>query len=327
MITIENLTKTYGSKVAVDHLTFQVQPGMVTGFLGPNGAGKSTTMRMMLGLERPTAGTVRYGGRSYSDSPQPLRTVGALLDTSWVHSNRSAKAHLAWIAASNSIPTSRVGEVLETVGLSDVARKRAGSFSLGMRQRLGLAAALLGDPRYLLFDEPVNGLDPEGIHWIRRIMRRLAAEGRTVLVSSHLLSEMAQTADHLVVIGAGRLIADTSVKDFIGQDGPTAVRVRAQSPQELCDALLAAGASGCVVTQDDAGPLLRVNGLTNQQVGEIASRSGIPVFEIAAEQASLEEVFMRRTASAVEYQAASADSHGNDSDVDGGTGRREEMVF
>src|SRR6476661_1826961 len=229
MIEVRGLTKEFGPTKAVEDLTFTVQPGMVTGFLGPNGAGKSTTMRMILGLDRPTAGTALIDGKRYHDLKQPLRTVGALLDAKWVHPNRSAKAHLQWMAASNGIPKSRVEEVLRLVGLSEVAGKNAGGYSLGMSQRLGLAGALLGDPPVLLFDEPVNGLDPEGIVWIRKFMQRLAAEGRTVLVSSHLLSEMALTAEHLVVIGRGRLISDTTVKEFVDRSSESTVRVR--SPQ------------------------------------------------------------------------------------------------
>ena len=229
MIEVKGLTKHYGPTKAVEDLTFSVKPGQVTGFLGPNGAGKSTTMRMILGLDRPTSGTATIQGQPYSELKNPLRTVGALLDAKWVHPNRSARAHLEWMAASNDIEKSRVDEVLRLVGLTDVANKKAGGFSLGMSQRLGLAGALLGDPQVLLFDEPVNGLDPEGILWIRRFMQRLASEGRTVLVSSHLLSEMAQTAEHLVVIGRGKLISDSTVQEFIDRSSESTVRVR--SPQ------------------------------------------------------------------------------------------------
>jgi ABC-2 type transport system ATP-binding protein len=215
MIQIQSLTKEFGSRTVVDNLSFEIRPGVVTGFVGPNGAGKSTTMRMILGLDRPTSGQALIDGVRYRDLRRPLTTVGSLLDAGWVHGQRSARAHLTWLAASNDLPRSRVDEVLEMVGLTEVASQRAGSFSLGMSQRLGIAVALLGDPRYLLFDEPDNGLDPEGIVWIRKIMKRLAGQGRTVFVSSHLLAEMAQTAEHLVVIAKGRLVADTSVKEFI----------------------------------------------------------------------------------------------------------------
>lgn len=302
MITIDNLTKTYGSKTVVDHLSFEVQPGLVTGFLGPNGAGKSTTMRMILGLERPTSGLALFDGLAYQELKDPLRTVGALLDASWVHPQRSAAGHLTWMAAAAGLPKQRVGEVLDIVGLSDVAGKKAGSFSLGMRQRLGLAAALLGDPEYLLFDEPVNGLDPEGIHWIRRIMRRLASEGRTVIVSSHLLAEMAQTADRLVVIGKGQLIADTTVAEFTSDDGPAQILVRSTELARLHQALEGVGAT-CTPAQDNHGPLMRVAGLNAMQIAEVAMRQQILVFELAPQQASLEEVFMRRTTGAVEYNA------------------------
>lgn len=242
MLSVENLTKDFGNVRAVDNLSFEVRPGVVTGFLGPNGAGKSTTMRMMLGLDRPTSGRATINGKPYRELDHPLRQVGALLDAKWVHPNRSARSHLRWLAASNGIPATRADEVLETVGLTQVARKRAGGFSLGMSQRLGLAGALLGDPHTLLFDEPVNGLDPEGIVWIRNFMKSLAAEGRTVLVSSHLLTEMALTAERLVVIGQGRLIADSSVSDFTAS-ARTVVRVRTPQPEQLHSALVSAGLS------------------------------------------------------------------------------------
>ena len=241
MIEVKGLTKAYGRTVAVDDLTFSVRPGTVTGFLGPNGAGKSTTMRMILGLDVPTRGEALINGRPYSSLSRPLTTVGALLDATWIHPNRSARAHLAFLAASNKLPKARVGEVLDLVGLTAVAGKAAGKFSLGMKQRLGLAGALLGDPEVLLFDEPVNGLDPEGIHWIRTFMKNLASQGRTVLVSSHLLSEMSLTADHLLVIGRGRLIADKSTADFISEATESSVRVRSPQLAELRTALAAAG--------------------------------------------------------------------------------------
>ncbi|WP_068154891.1 ABC transporter ATP-binding protein [Rhodococcus phenolicus] len=303
MIEVTGLTKTFGSTTAVDDVTFTVRPGVVTGFLGPNGAGKSTTMRMILGLDRPTAGTALVTGKPYRELVRPLRTVGALLDAKWVHPNRSARAHLRWMAASNGLPDSRVEEVLRQVGLTDVANKRAGGFSLGMSQRLGLAGALLGDPQVLLFDEPVNGLDPEGIVWIRRFMQALAAEGRTVLVSSHLLSEMAQTADHLLVIGRGRLIADTSVDAFVAQASEAAVRVR--SPQ--LDTLRAALAERGHSVRDDDGALV-VTGATTAEIGELAAARSVVLHELAGQHASLEEAFMKMTGGDVQFHGTGADS-------------------
>ncbi|MEZ5153153.1 ABC transporter ATP-binding protein [Rhodococcus zopfii] len=303
MIEVTGLTKTFGSTTAVDDVTFTVRPGIVTGFLGPNGAGKSTTMRMILGLDRPTAGTALVAGKPYRELRRPLRTVGALLDAKWVHPNRSARAHLRWMAASNGLPASRVEEVLRQVGLTEVANKRAGGFSLGMSQRLGLAGALLGDPQVLLFDEPVNGLDPEGIVWIRRFMQALAAEGRTVLVSSHLLSEMAQTADHLLVIGRGRLIADTSVDAFVAQASEAAVRVR--SPQ--LDTLRAALAERGHTVRDDDGALV-VAGVTTAEVGELAAARSVVLHELAGQHASLEEAFMKMTGGDVQFHGTGADS-------------------
>src|SRR3989440_4169999 len=250
MIEARGLTKRYGDKVAVDGLSFTVRSGRVTGFLGPNGAGKSTTMRMILGLDTPSGGNVKIDGKHYRELHQPLRTVGALLDAKWVHPNRSARAHLAWLAKSNKIDAKRVDEVIEIVGLSSVAHRRAGGFSLGMSQRLGIAAALLGEPQVLLFDEPVNGLDPEGIVWIRRFMHRLADEGRTVFVSSHLLSEMALTASNLVVIGKGQLISQSSTKDFVARAAENTVKVRSPQLAELRAALTAARPT---VTSTDDG--------------------------------------------------------------------------
>jgi len=303
MIEVTGLTKTFGSTTAVDDVTFTVRPGIVTGFLGPNGAGKTTTMRLILGLDRPTAGTALIGGRPYRELQRPLRTVGALLDAKWVHPNRSARAHLRWMAASNGLPASLVEEVLRQVGLTEVANKRAGGFSLGMSQRLGLAGALLGDPQVLLFDEPVNGLDPEGIVWIRRFMQALAAEGRTVLVSSHLLSEMAQTADHLLVIGRGRLIADTSVDAFVAQASEAVVRVR--SPQ--LDVLRAALVERGHAVHDDDGALV-VTGATAAEVGELAAARSVVLHELAGQQASLEEAFMKMTGGDVQFHGTGADS-------------------
>ncbi|MFD4292148.1 ABC transporter ATP-binding protein [Rhodococcus sp. NPDC058505] len=304
MIEVRGLTKTFGDVRAVDDLTFTVRPGIVTGFLGPNGAGKSTTMRMILGLDRPTAGVALIDGKPYHDLPQPLRTVGALLDAKWVHPNRSARAHLQWMAASNGIPSSRVDEVLRLVGLTEVAGKKAGGFSLGMAQRLGLAGALLGDPQVLLFDEPVNGLDPEGIVWIRKFMQRLAGEGRTVLVSSHLLSEMALTAEHLVVIGRGRLVSDSPVKEFVDRSSEASVRVRSPQLEVLQAALVGQGLS---VESDGAGPdgdaALIVRGATTDTVGQIAGGQGIVLHELAAQRGSLEDAFMKMTGDDVQYHA------------------------
>ncbi|MEU5842336.1 ABC transporter ATP-binding protein [Rhodococcus sp. NPDC047139] len=302
MIEVTGLTKTFGSTTAVDDLTFTVRPGIVTGFLGPNGAGKSTTMRMILGLDRPTSGTALIEGKPYRQLTRPLTTVGALLDAKWVHPNRSARSHLAWLAASNGLPSSRVDEVLRQVGLTEVAGKRAGGFSLGMSQRLGLAAALLGNPRVLLFDEPVNGLDPEGIMWIRRFMQALAAEGRTVLVSSHLLSEMAQTADHLVVIGRGRLIADTSVKEFVDRAADSFVVVRSPQLEQLRTALTEGGYS---VREDDGA--LHVAGARAAEIGELAAARSIVLHELTGRDASLEEAFMKLTGGEVEYHGSGAD--------------------
>lgn len=302
MIEVTGLTKTFGSTTAVDDLTFTVRPGIVTGFLGPNGAGKSTTMRMILGLDRPTSGTALIEGKPYRELTRPLTTVGALLDAKWVHPNRSARAHLKWLAASNGLPASRVDEVLRQVGLTEVAGKRAGGFSLGMSQRLGLAAALLGDPRVLLFDEPVNGLDPEGIVWIRRFMQALAAEGRTVLVSSHLLSEMAQTADHLVVIGRGRLIADTSVKEFVDKASESFVLVRSPQLDDLRTELTGRGHS---VSEDDGA--LVVKGASAAEIGEFAASRSIVLHELASRNASLEDAFMKLTGGDVEFHGSGID--------------------
>ncbi|MEV6100403.1 ABC transporter ATP-binding protein [Nocardia sp. NPDC051981] len=315
MIELRGLTKHYGQTVAVSDLSFTVRPGQVTGFLGPNGAGKSTTMRMILGLDTPTSGTALIDGKPYHDLKRPLDTVGALLDAKWVHPNRSARSHLRWMAASNDIPQSRVEEVLRLVGLSEVANKSAGGFSLGMSQRLGLAGALLGDPQVLLFDEPVNGLDPEGILWIRRFMQRLAGEGRTVLVSSHLLSEMAQTAEHLVVIGRGRLIADTTTKDFIEKASEQSVRVRSPQLDQLRSLLTS---NGMTVREDGArpagkepadaeGPALVVAGVTSDAVGKLAGANDITLYELSPQRASLEEAFMRMTGGAVQYHGEGFD--------------------
>src|SRR5262245_15318048 len=301
MIELRGLTKHYGQTVAVSDLSFTVRPGQVTGFLGPNGAGKSTTMRMILGLDKPTAGTALINGKPYHELDHPLRAVGALLDAKWVHPNRSARAHLQWMAASNGIAMSRVDEVLRLVGLSEVAGKNAGGFSLGMSQRLGLAGALLGDPPVLLFDEPVNGLDPEGILWIRRFMQRLAAEGRTVLVSSHLLSEMSQTAEHLIVIGRGKLIADTSTREFIERSAQRSVRVRSPQLDQLRSLLTSDGKTVREDGQGSGGPALLVADVTSDEVGELPAANDITLFELAPQHASLEEAFMRLTGDAVQY--------------------------
>ncbi|MFF4545195.1 ABC transporter ATP-binding protein [Streptomyces sp. NPDC001435] len=299
MIELAGLTKRYGEKVAVNNLTFAVRPGIVTGFLGPNGAGKSTTMRMILGLDHPTAGDVHIDGKHYDQLKDPLTYIGALLEAKGVHGGRSAFNHLLCLAQSNGIPRSRVHEVLDTVGLTAVARKKAKGFSLGMGQRLGIAAALLGDPRILMFDEPVNGLDPEGIHWIRNLMKSLAAQGRTVFVSSHLMSEMALTADHLVVIGQGRLLADTSMADFIRQNSRSYVRIRTPQRERLLDALHEGG----ITAVESGSGALEVDGGKAEQIGELAARGGIVLHELSPQQASLEEAFMRLTAESVEYHA------------------------
>ncbi|MET9389506.1 ABC transporter ATP-binding protein [Streptomyces sp. NPDC006624] len=304
MIELEGLTKRYGEKVAVDDLSFTVRPGIVTGFLGPNGAGKSTTMRMILGLDHPTAGDVRIDGRRYHQLKDPLTYIGALLEAKAWHGGRTAYNHLLCLAQSNGIPRRRVREVLETVGLTAVARKKTKGFSMGMGQRLGIAAALLGDPRILMFDEPVNGLDPEGIHWIRTLMKSLAAQGRTVFVSSHLMSEMALTADHLVVIGQGRLLADTSMADFIDRNSRSYVRIRSPQREQLLDVLRRAG----IVAVDGGDGALEVDGGKAEHVGELAAQHGVTLHELSPQQASLEEAFMRLTAESVEYHAHSGRS-------------------
>ena len=298
MIEAVGLTKRYGKTVAVDDLSFTVQAGRVTGFLGPNGAGKSTTMRMILGLDKPSAGGVRIDGKRYRELHQPLRTVGALLDAKWVHPNRSARAHLRWLAKSNKLPMKRADEVLEIVGLSGVANRRAGGFSLGMSQRLGIAAALLGDPRVLLFDEPVNGLDPEGILWIRRFMHRLAEEGRTVLVSSHLLSEMALTAQDLVVIGRGKLISQCTTEEFVAQATENTVVVR--SPQL---ALLRSALGQYGATVRDEGDSLVVSAMDITKIGELAAEKNVVLHELSPQRGSLEEAFIQLTGDSVEYHA------------------------
>ena len=301
VIEARGLTKDYGSKRAVDELSFVVRPGVVTGFLAPNGSGKSTTMRMILVLDAPTAGTVVVNGKRYRDLVAPLHEVGALLEARSVHTGRSAFNHLLALAQTHGISRSRVDELIDLVGLHEVARQRAGKFSLGMGQRLGIATALLGDPATLLLDEPVNGLDPEGIHWIRNLLRALAGEGRTVFVSSHLMAEMSLTADHLIVIGRGRLIADTSVEDFVRRASSNVVRVRAPEAIRLRELLLGPGVS---VVSPEAS-MLEITGITPQVVGETAAANNIVLHELAPLQASLEEAFMELTRDDVEYKAGS----------------------
>jgi ABC-2 type transport system ATP-binding protein len=298
MIEAQGLTKRFGDKVAVDDLSFTVKPGTVTGFLGPNGAGKSTTMRLILGLDRPTHGRALVNGHPYATAKAPMREVGALLDAKDVHGGRTARAHLKALAQSNGLPKSRVIEVLDMVGMTEVADKRIKGFSLGMSQRLGIAAAMLGDPQILMFDEPVNGLDPEGILWIRHFMQREAASGRTVFVSSHLMSEMALTAEHLIVIGRGKLLADTSVSEFISQNSAGSVRVRTPQVEALRDALARANAK---VT--DVDKFLQVEGMTTDQVGDLAAANHITLHELFAQRSSLEEAFMEMTRDSVEYHA------------------------
>ena len=323
MIEVHDLSKRYGDKIAVDHLTFAVEPGQITGFLGPNGAGKSTTMRLILGLDRPQSGTATIGGVPYADLREPLRKVGALLEARAVHTGRSAHNHLLCLAQSQGLPRARVDEALALVGLTEVARKRAGGFSLGMGQRLGIAAAMLGDPQVLILDEPVNGLDPEGVLWIRNLMKSLAAAGKTIFVSSHLMSEMAQTADHLIVIGRGQLIADESVDAFIARSSQRSVLVRTPQPAQLAKELereaVAASASSAAngngngegspegdpdgavtVTTTDDGALI-VRGMEAAEIGEKAAAARVVLHELTPQRASLEEAFMELTRGSVEY--------------------------
>ncbi|MER6995990.1 ATP-binding cassette domain-containing protein [Streptomyces sp. NPDC000410] len=299
-IEVRELSKEYGGVRAVDGLTFSVRPGRVTGFLGPNGSGKSTTMRLVLGLDRPTSGTAQVAGRGYAELDRPLRHVGALLDPQAAHGSRTARSHLLALAASNRIPARRVGEVLDEVGLANVARRRIRTYSLGMRQRLGIAAALLGDPAVLMLDEPTNGLDPEGIIWIRELMRSLADEGRTVLVSSHLMAETAATADHLVVLGRGRLLADTSMREFIDASGTPQVRLRTTDPDRL-SAVLAR--LGYAARPADDGRWT-VDGARAEDIGTIAAREGIAILELSDQQASLEQAYLDLTATETSHAAA-----------------------
>jgi ABC-2 type transport system ATP-binding protein len=304
MIEARGLTKRYGPTVAVDGLSFTIRPGLVTGFLGPNGAGKTTTMRLILGLDYPTAGTVTVHGKPYPQLASPMHEVGALLEAKAVHGGRSARSHLLSLAQTNGIPRRRVDEVLGIVGLSVVAGKRSKGFSLGMSQRLGIAATLLGNPQILMFDEPVNGLDPEGILWIRILMRSLAAEGRTVFVSSHLMSEMEHTADHVIVIGRGRLIADCSMAEFIARSSAQAIVVRTPQPDALARAVAAAGGASA---GGEAGELA-VSGLTEERIGDLAFAHGVRLHHLAASRASLEQAFMELTADSVEYHAGLPES-------------------
>jgi ABC-2 type transport system ATP-binding protein len=301
LIQAHELTKRFGDKVAVDHLSFTVEPGRVTGFLGPNGAGKSTTLRLICGLDRPQSGTATIGGLAYHQLPVPLHTVGALLEARSTHPGRSARNHLLFLAETQGFPARRVDEVLDLVGLSDVAGKRVGGFSLGMSQRLGIAAAMLGDPLVLLLDEPVNGLDPEGIRWVRNLMQHLAAEGRTVFVSSHLMSEMAVTADHLIVIGRGRLIADSTTQEFIQRSSDRSVLVRTPDPGRLRELITSEG--GTIAKQDTADGVasLVVTGLPAPRIGELAASASVVLHELTPRLASLEEAFMELTADSVEY--------------------------
>ncbi|MGC0419467.1 ABC transporter ATP-binding protein [Embleya sp. AB8] len=299
MITARELTKRYGSSTAVAGLSFEVLPGRVTGFLGPNGAGKSTTMRMIMGLDAPDAGEALIDGLPYAAMDQPLRRIGALLDADAIHGGRSAYDHLLAIAQSNEITRGRVAEVLALTGLASVARKRVGGFSLGMKQRLGIAAALLGDPGILMFDEPINGLDPEGVHWIRGLMQGFAAEGRTVFVSSHLMSEMAVTADHLIVVGKGRLIADVSMRDFVRSSTRSDVFVRTPQETELARLLSAAGA--VVVPETEGG--LAITGATLHEIGDLIAERHFTVYELTPRHPSLEEAFMELTEESVEFRA------------------------
>jgi ABC-2 type transport system ATP-binding protein len=304
MIEVRDLTKRYGDRVAVDHLSFSVEPGRVTGFLGPNGAGKSTTMRLILGLDRPQSGTATIDGKRYEQLARPLETVGALLEAKAMHTGRSAYNHLLFLAQSQGLPARRVDEVLALVGLTPVAHKRTGGYSLGMSQRVGIAAAMLGNPPALLLDEPVNGLDPEGILWVRNLMKQLAAEGRTIFVSSHLMNEMAVTADHLIVIGRGKLIADSPTQEFIERSSERSVLVRSPQADRLSELITTEGG---VVKQETNGTQpagLSVTGMEAQRIGELAAASGIVLHELTPRLASLEEAFMELTADSAEFGAA-----------------------
>jgi ABC-2 type transport system ATP-binding protein len=311
LIEVRGVTKRFGSKTAVDDLSFTVEPGKVTGFLGPNGAGKSTTMRVILGLDRPQRGSATIDGKLYRDLPDPLRTVGALLEAKSTHTGRSARNHLLFLAQTQGLPVSRVGEMLDLVGLAEVAAKRAGGFSLGMSQRLGIAAALLGDPRVLLLDEPVNGLDPEGVLWIRNLMKHLAGQGRTILVSSHLMNEMAVTADHLIVIGKGKLIADSSTADVISRGTEKSVRVLTPDADKLSALIISDGgkiasAGAAPGADSDGTQLLTVTDMEARRIGELAASSSLVLYELTPQLASLEEAFMELTSGSLEFGV-----HGN----------------
>lgn len=299
MIEAAELSKRYGAKTAVDGISFSVKPGQVTGFLGPNGAGKSTTMRMIVGLDNPSGGDVRVNGKHYAQHSAPLREVGALLDAKAVHTKRTAYNHLRAMAATHGIPNSRVKEVIEMTGLGPVAKKRVGGFSLGMGQRLGIACALLGDPHTVILDEPVNGLDPEGVQWVRHLAKGLASEGRTVFLSSHLMSEMALTADHLIVIGRGRIIADAPIKEILAGHGQTRARVRTDRPADLIRALAADGVS----SQQFESDLLEITGADSRRIAEVALNHQILVYELTPLQASLEDAYMQLTSDEVEYHS------------------------
>jgi ABC-2 type transport system ATP-binding protein len=317
MIEAHNLTKRYGEKTAVDDLTFKVQPGLVTGFLGPNGSGKSTTMRLTIGLDAPSVGAVTVNGKAYRDYPAPLHEVGALLEARSVHTGRSAYHHLMALAQTHGIPRSRVDEMISLVGLDEVARQRAGKFSLGMGQRLGIAAALLGDPEVLILDEPINGLDPEGIHWIRDLLKRLAAEGRTVFLSSHLMSEMALTADHLIIIGRGRLIRDVGLAEFVNEWSTNVVRVRSPAAAQLRELIL--GPDVRVASNEPS--VLEVQGLTAEQIGDAAARHGLVLHELTPEKVSLEQAFMELTRGETEFRTGDLNDH-----TEAGSDRQERIA-
>jgi ABC-2 type transport system ATP-binding protein len=302
MIEVENLSKRYGDKLAVDRLSFSVPAGTVTGFLGPNGAGKSTTMRMIAALDRPTTGRVLVNGKDYRAAAAPMAELGILLEAKAVHTGRSARNHLLALAQTNGVPRRRVGELIEMVGLTEVAAKRVGGFSLGMGQRLGIASALLGDPRVVILDEPVNGLDPEGVLWVRNLLKALAADGHTVFVSSHLMSEMALTATRLVVIGRGRLIADTTVEEFVSRAGGMSVTVRTPEVAQMRNLLLGPD----ITVTSDATDVLQVRGLTAEQIGRAAWQARLPVFELTTQRASLEEAFMQLTDDSVDFRSHDA---------------------
>jgi len=307
MIEVRDLTKRFGDKVAVDHLSFSVEPGRVTGFLGPNGAGKSTTMRLILGLDRPQSGTATIDGKRYDQLARPLAAVGALLEAKALHNGRSAYSHLLFLAQTQGLPRRRVDEVLALVGLTPVANKRTGGYSLGMSQRVGIAAAMLGNPPVLLLDEPVNGLDPEGILWVRNLMKQLAAEGRTIFVSSHLMNEMAVTADHLIVIGRGKLIADSPTEEFISRSSERSVLVRSPQADRLSELIISEGG---VVKQESNGvpPVLSVTGMEAPRIGELAAGAGVVLHELTPRLASLEEAFIELTAGSAEFGATSPGS-------------------